>query len=45
MPFVIPGNKKEIDEHLAKTIRADITEHMARFFEYRAETVEAEKSE
>lgn len=43
MPFIIPGNKKAIDEQLAKTIRTDITSQMARFFEYRAETVEAEK--
>lgn len=43
MPFIIPGNKKDIDERLAKTIRTDITGQMERFFEYRAETVEAEK--
>ncbi len=40
MPFIVPGNKKDIDEHLAKTIRTDISEQMARFFECRAETVE-----
>ena len=43
MPFIVPGNKKDIDEHLAKTIRTDISDQMARFFECRAETVEAEK--
>jgi len=43
MPFIIPANKKEIDEHLAKTIRTDISDQMVRFFEYRAETVEAGK--
>lgn len=43
MPFIIPGNKKDIDEHLAKTIRTDISDQMARFFEYRAEAVEAGK--
>jgi integrase len=37
MPFIIPGNKKEIDERLAKTIKKDITGQMARFFEYRGE--------
>lgn len=42
MPFIIPGNKKEIDERLAKTIKKDITGQMDRFFVYRAETVEAE---
>lgn len=42
MPFIIPGNKKEIDERLAKVIRTDITGQMDRFFMYRAETVEAE---
>lgn len=43
MPFIIPGNKKEIDERLAKTIKKDITGQMDRFFVYRAETLEAEK--
>lgn len=43
MPFIIPGNKKDIDEHLAKTIRMDIKDQMARFFEYRAEAVEVEE--
>ena len=43
MPFVIPGNKEAIDEELAKTIRTDIKDQMARFFEYRAETVEVEE--
>jgi len=37
MPFIIPGNKKDIDDRLAETIRTDIKEKMARFFEYRAE--------
>lgn len=40
MPFVIPGNKEAIDKELAKTIRTDIKDQMARFFEYRAENVE-----
>jgi site-specific recombinase XerD len=43
MPFIIPGNKEAIDKELAKTIRTDIKDQMARFFEYRAETVEVEK--
>lgn len=42
MPFVMPGNKEAIDEELAKTIRTDIKDQMARFFEYRAESAEAE---
>lgn len=37
MPFIIPGNKKDIDDRLAKTIRTNIKDQMARFFEYRAE--------
>lgn len=37
MPFIIPGNKKEIDERLAKVIRTDITGQMDRFFLYRGE--------
>lgn len=43
MPFVIPGNKEAIDKELAKTIRTDIKDQMARFFEYRAEVVEVEQ--
>lgn len=43
MPFIIPGNKEAIDKELAKTIRTDIKDQMARFFEYRAEAVEVEK--
>lgn len=43
MPFIIPGNKEAIDKKLAKTIRTDIKDQMARFFEYRAEAVEAEE--
>lgn len=42
MPFIIPGNKEAIDTELAKTIRTDIKDQMARFFEYRAEAVEVE---
>lgn len=42
MPFIIPGNKEAIDQELAKTIRTDIKDQMARFFEYRAEAVEVE---
>ena len=42
MPFIIPGNKEAIDKELAKTIRTDIKDQMARFFEYRAEAVEVE---
>lgn len=37
MPFCIPNNKLEIDEHLAKVIKVDIADQMARFFEYRSE--------
>lgn len=43
MPFVIPGDKEAIDKQLAQTIRTDIKDQMARFFEYRAETVEVEQ--
>lgn len=43
MPFIIPGSKEAIDQELAKTIRMDIKDQMARFFEYRAENVEVEK--
>ncbi len=43
MPFIIPGNKEAIDMELAKTIRTDIKDQMARFFEYRAEDVEVEQ--
>lgn len=42
MPFIIPGNKKEIDERLAQVIRTDIKEQMDRFFVCRAKSVEAE---
>lgn len=42
MPFIIPGNREAIDTELAKTIRTDIKDQMARFFEYRAEAVEVE---
>lgn len=37
MPFIIPGNKKEIDERLAKVIRTDIKDQMDRFFVYRGQ--------
>lgn len=39
MPFVIPGNREAIDMKLAKAIRTDIKDQMARFFEYRADSV------
>nr|WP_314900526.1 hypothetical protein [uncultured Deefgea sp.] len=39
MPFIIPGNKEALDKELANTIRKDIHDQMARFFEYRAETL------
>jgi integrase len=42
MPFIIPGNRKAIDERLAKTIRTDITDQMTRFFEYRVEDVKTD---
>lgn len=42
MPFVIPGNKEAIDKELANTIRADIKDQMARFFEFRVESIETE---
>lgn len=37
MPFILPGNKTEIDERLAKTIKKDISDLTSRFFVYRAE--------
>lgn len=43
MPFIIPGNRKALDERLAETIRTDIRDQMERFFEYRADAIEAEK--
>lgn len=43
MPFIIPGNKEALDKELAKTIRTDIKDQMARFFGYRAKAVEAEQ--
>ena len=43
MPFVIPGDKEAIDTELTKTIRTDIKDQMARFFEYRADVVEVEQ--
>jgi len=42
MPFIIPGNRKEIDERLAKTIRADISDQMNRFFVYRSENFKSD---
>ena len=42
MPFIIPGNKKEIDECLANTIKKDINGTMVRFFEYRGEKVKTD---
>lgn len=45
MPFIIPGNKKEIDERMAKTIRTDIAGQMARFFEYRGENSRTDDGE
>lgn len=44
MPFIIPGNRKAIDESLAKTIRMDIADQMTRFFEYRGEKVKTDAS-
>lgn len=43
MPFIIPGNREAIDTELARSVRTDIKNQMARFFEYRAEAVETEK--
>lgn len=40
MPFCIPSNKDVIDVRLAGKIKSDVTDLMARFFEYRAETAE-----
>lgn len=42
MPFIIPGNRKAIDARLAKKIRTDISDQMARFFEYRVEKVKTD---
>jgi integrase len=42
MPFIIPGNRKEIDERLAETIRTDISDKMDRFFAYRSEDVKTD---
>jgi integrase len=42
MPFIIPGNSKAIDERLAKTIRTDISDQMARFFEFRGENAKTD---
>ena len=44
MPFIIPGNKKEIDESLAETIRTDISDVISRFFEYRAEQIKVDQT-
>lgn len=37
MPFIIPGNRREIDERMANVISTDIKGQMDRFFLYRSE--------
>ncbi|WP_019898863.1 site-specific integrase [Methylotenera mobilis] len=44
MPFCIPDDKKAIDDRLAGKIRVDVSDQMARFFEYRSEHLESQDS-
>jgi len=41
MPFVLPGNKGEIDKRLPKVVKEAIDRHMVEFFEYRAQSADA----